>query len=65
MERGDDVVIARTGTPVVKLVRVEAKKPRMLGAWKGKIWMSDDFDAPMSEEELALWEGTGKENDSW
>ena len=27
------------------------------GDWKGQIWISPDFDAPMSEEELALWEG--------
>jgi prevent-host-death family protein len=64
VERGEEVVIARAGTPVAKLVPVvEVKKPRVLGALKGKIWMSDDFDAPMSEEELALWEGTGKDDD--
>ena len=31
------------------------RKPRESGSLKGKIWISDDFDEPMSEEELALW----------
>jgi hypothetical protein len=30
-------------------------KPREAGSLKGQIWISDDFDEPMSEEELALW----------
>ena len=31
------------------------RKSRESGSLKGKIWISDDFDEPMSEEELALW----------
>ena len=31
------------------------KKTRISGGLKGQIWISDDFDEPMSEEELALW----------
>ena len=31
------------------------RKPREQGGLKGRIWISDDFDEPMSEEELALW----------
>ncbi len=31
------------------------RKPREPGGLKGRIWISDDFDEPMSEEELALW----------
>jgi|GEM_PF-1709983 len=30
-------------------------KPRVPGGLKGQIGVSDDFDEPMSEEELALW----------
>ncbi|MFI3157056.1 MAG: hypothetical protein QX199_12965 [Methylococcaceae bacterium] len=30
-------------------------KPRKAGNLKGQIWLSDVFDEPMSEEELALW----------
>ncbi len=30
-------------------------KPRKSGSLKDQIWISDDFDEPMSKEELALW----------
>ncbi len=42
---GKDVVIAKSGKPVVKLVAYKEKvKPRKFGLLKGKIWVSDDFD---------------------
>jgi prevent-host-death family protein len=42
---GEEVVIARNGTPVAKLVpHVEQRKPRKPGSAKGKIWISPDFD---------------------
>ncbi len=42
---GEDIVIAKAGKPVAKLVAYKEKlKPRKLGLWKGKIWISDDFD---------------------
>jgi len=56
---GEDVVIARAGVPVVRLVPVVQGK-RVLGAWKGRVTMADDFDAPLGEEDLALWEGGSK-----
>jgi prevent-host-death family protein len=47
VEEGEEVVIARNGEPVAKLVRhVEERKPREPGSAKGKIWISPDFDAP-------------------
>lgn len=58
---GEEIVIARGDEPVAKLVRVEptAKKPRVPGALahlRGKI-PSGLFLQPMSEDELAAWEG--------
>lgn len=45
VEKGKEIVIARAGKPVAKLVSFkEEKKPRKPGLWKGKIWMSDDFN---------------------
>lgn len=45
VEKGKEVVIARAGKPVAKLVAYKKKlKPRKFGLWKGKIWVSDDFD---------------------
>lgn len=45
---GSDVIIAKAGVPKVRLVPV-TKKParRRPGVWKGKIWIADDFDAPL------------------
>jgi prevent-host-death family protein len=46
VEEGEEVVIARNGTPVARLVpHTEQRKPREPGSAKGKIWISPDFDA--------------------
>lgn len=42
---GEEIVIARNGEPLVKLVPVEkGKKPRMPGRLKGKVWIAPDFE---------------------
>ncbi|MFZ0216219.1 MAG: type II toxin-antitoxin system Phd/YefM family antitoxin [Candidatus Dormiibacterota bacterium] len=42
---GDEVIIARHGRPVARLVPVEAKaRRRKGGAWKGRVWIAPDFD---------------------
>ena len=54
--KGEEIVIGRAGKPVAKLVPyVESVEPRVGGQWKGKIWLADDWDAPMTEEELKEW----------
>lgn len=53
---GEDVVIARAGVPVVRLVPVARSGQRTLGQWRGKVKLADDFDAPLPEEILADWE---------
>ncbi|HXW85513.1 MAG TPA: type II toxin-antitoxin system prevent-host-death family antitoxin [Candidatus Binataceae bacterium] len=53
---GEEIIIAKAGKPRARLVRCEPlRKRRKLGWMKGKIWVSDDFDAPMTDEELRLW----------
>jgi prevent-host-death family protein len=54
---GEEIIIARAGKPVAKLVPLNAPltKQRQPGALKGKIWIADSFDTPMTEEELAEW----------
>jgi prevent-host-death family protein len=54
--RGEDIVIARAGKPMVRLVPVE-KPPRVLGQLDGKLTIPDDFDDPLPEDILALFEG--------
>ena len=53
---GEEVVIARAGKPVAKLVKYE-REPRKLGGLEGRIWIADDFDET-SEELIALFEGS-------
>ena len=58
MERalsGEDVVIARAGVPVVRLVPIAARAKRSLGQWANRVNMADDFDAPLSDEDLDAW----------
>ena len=54
---GEEVVIARNGEPLVRLVPVVKKQePRVPGRSRGRIWIAPDFNE-MSEEELKDWEG--------
>jgi len=46
-ERGEEVTIRRGNTPVVKLVAIEpppSSRRSPIGALRGQIWISDDFD---------------------
>jgi len=49
VEKGEKVVLARNGTPVAELVPAERPKKREGGFWKGQVWISPDFDAPLPE----------------
>lgn len=56
--RGEEIVIAKAGKPVARLVPVEpAKTERKPGALKGKMHVADDFDAPLSDAVQAAFEG--------
>ena len=52
-ERGEEIVIARAGKPVVRL---EPVFPRRLQLGFLDVSLPDDFFDPMTEEELAEWE---------
>ena len=48
---GEEVIIAKAGRPVVRLVAIQdeleemaERRRRSFGSWKGKVWMSDDFN---------------------
>ena len=52
---GDEITITRRGIPIARMIAVEPKpRPRKLGIdarklgmYEEKVWVSDDFDAPM------------------
>ncbi len=49
VSQGEEVVIARNGEPIARLVPVEPT-PRRPGRLKGRIHISPDFDAPLPDE---------------
>jgi prevent-host-death family protein len=55
---GEEITIARAGKPIARLVAVESQaKVRPLGMDRGKVWVSDDFDAPLPEDVLSEFYG--------
>jgi len=54
VEAGEEILIARGGKPVARLLPLERQAP-IFGLDKGKFLVPDDFDE-MSEEEIALFE---------
>lgn len=58
VEAGEEVVIARSGKPVARLVRCKPKGKPQPDVLKGLINVDDSFFFDMlPEEELKLWEG--------
>jgi prevent-host-death family protein len=60
-ERGEEVILARNGKAVARLVAVgagpNAPPPKRLGAFAGKFILPDDWDAPLGDSQLADWLG--------
>lgn len=55
---GDEIVIAKAGKAIARLVPLDAApKKRQLGLLKGKLGVADDFDAPLPDDALTLFEG--------
>ena len=57
--RGESFVIAKSGTPMARLVPLGPERnPKIrYGSMTGKIWLADDFDAPLQDEVLDSFEG--------
>ena len=54
---GEEVVIAKAGKPVARLVPMAGQRPqRRLGIDKGQVVISGDFDSPLPDEVLAGFE---------
>lgn len=53
---GEEIVIARAGKPVARLVPIEPKPQRVIGQDDGLFEVPDDFDAPLPDEVLALFQ---------
>ncbi|OFW31527.1 MAG: hypothetical protein A3H97_03340 [Acidobacteria bacterium RIFCSPLOWO2_02_FULL_65_29] len=57
-EAGEEIVIARAGTPVAKLVALAPDRaPRRLGLLDGRFEIPDDFNRPLPDAVLDAFEG--------
>lgn len=55
---GEEIVIAKSGKPVARIVPFEQKPARRVpGSAKGKLWLAPDFDAPLPAAVLDAFEG--------
>ena len=57
VEAGDEVIIARRGRPVVRLVPYKVQGKRQPDVLKSRIVIPDSFFDPLPERELKAWEG--------
>ncbi|MDE2652738.1 MAG: type II toxin-antitoxin system prevent-host-death family antitoxin [Gemmatimonadota bacterium] len=57
VEAGEEVIIARRGRPVVRLVPYRGQGKRQPDVLKGRIEVPDSFFDPLPKRELKAWEG--------
>lgn len=56
---GEEIIIARAGKPVARLVALETSQPapRRLGLGKSRFTLPEDFDSLAADEIRAMFEG--------
>lgn len=54
---GGEIVIAKAGKPLAKLVPIRPAAHRTPGRAAGRIWVADDFDAPLPDNVRQSFEG--------
>lgn len=60
---GEEIVIAKAGEPVARLIPEKRREPRKPGSAKGKFVIHDTFYAPLPDDILDLFEGKGEIDD--
>lgn len=54
---GEEIVISKAGKPVARLVPYKRSvKKRIPGLDRGKVWIAEDFDAPLPADVQKLFE---------
>ena len=56
-EGGEEIIIAKAGRPVARLMPLPAPPQRMPGRWRGRVWMAPDFDGPLPDDIQRAFEG--------
>jgi prevent-host-death family protein len=55
--RGEEIVIARNGRPLARLVPIQKRRARTLGLWRDRVRIGADFDDPLPLEIQRRFEG--------
>lgn len=53
---GEEIVIARAGKPIARLVPISQRSKRVFFGDEGRFSVPEDFDAPLPDEVLADFE---------
>ena len=56
---GEKILLANDKDPVIQLTPIQPRssRPVVFGAWKGKGWIADDFDAALPDDLLDAFDG--------
>lgn len=56
--KGKEILIAKAGVPVARLVSLDTKQNKVrFGAFKGKMKLASDFDAPLPDDVIDSFMG--------
>ena len=58
VDSGAEVIIAEAGKPMARISRIEDSSSKIcFGVLKGKVKVSEDFDAPLPDDIVSEFEG--------
>jgi prevent-host-death family protein len=58
VDSGIEVIIAKAGKPMARISRIEKNSAKIrFGILKGKVKVSENFDAPLPDDLLSKFEG--------
>lgn len=52
VQAGEEVIIAKAGKPIARIVPIEARRPRTPDTERTSMWIADDFDAALPADLL-------------
>lgn len=57
VQAGEEVIIAKAGQPVARIVPIRASGQRLPDTRQGVVWVAEDFDAPLPDDLVDAFEG--------
>jgi prevent-host-death family protein len=56
VQAGEEVIIAKAGQPIARIVPVRTTAPRQPDTEQGRLTVAEDFDAPLPDDLLQAFE---------